>query len=332
MRAHKAQPSPLYVISKAWAYGTAIYAHDCARRRLKNGLRWGILAALRPRLCSEWFSWVEKPDLRPFLAINPVLALKPLRPYLTIRWNSERRSKVIRDTYDLVLQRGGALRLALLHPQGITLARSNIAPLGLVDIRMGRDFGSRKEGEFALSVQCQELDGWRTTLTFAFEQTAHEQLTFYIGCIQGRGGIEAVRQVTKAMHGLRPKALMVFVAQEVARILGARRILGAGDAIHVYRKRHLVRPLIRHGILFDYDAFWLELGAEVDAEGWFHLPVEAIRRDRDDVKPNKRSMYAKRYALLDELAEQIRLALSPNSDFAARRTEHNLEMACACLP
>ncbi len=105
-------------VRKAWVYSSTVNAHENARRRFKQGLRWALLAAFRPRFSGEWFNWVERPDLQPFLKVNPVLALKPFRVYLSIRWNGKRRFKVIRDTYDLVLHRGGAMREALLNPAG----------------------------------------------------------------------------------------------------------------------------------------------------------------------------------------------------------------------
>lgn len=294
---------------KAWVYGLAIDG-NC---HLKHGLRWGFLAIIRPCFSEEWFNWIERSDLQPFVKANPMLALRPLRPYLSIRWNRKKRFKVIGDTYDFVLCQGGAMRRALLHPDGISLARLDIAELGRIEIRLGKDIGFRREGEFVLSMQCRELSGWRMVLAFAMEKAENMQWTCYIGCVQGRGGIEAMRRTTKAFHGLRPKTLIVFVAQEVAGFIGARKILGAGDAIHVYRRKHLIHLPFRHNISFDYDSFWSEFGAGVDAEGWFHLPLQMIRRDYNDIKSNKRSMYARRYAMLDGLSEQLRISMTQSA-------------------
>ena len=175
---------------------------------------------------------------------------------------------------------------------------------------MGKDFGFRKEGEFVLFIQSRELGGRLMALTFGLEKTENAQWTCYLGCIQGRGGCEVMCQVTKSMHGLRPRCLMVFVLQEVAGTLGVKKILGAGNAIHANRRKHLVHLPFRHNIPFDYDAFWSEFGAELDAEGWFHLPTRLIRRTHNNIKPNKRSMYVKRYEMLDEIADQIRISMT----------------------
>jgi hypothetical protein len=70
-------------------------------------------------------------------------------------------------------------------------------------------------------------------------------------------------------------------------------------------------------IRFDFDALWTEIGGEPREDGWFDLPLTTPRRSPDQIKPNKRSMYAKRYLLQDELTRQIREQL--NSRSSARR-------------
>ena len=296
-------------VHTAWAYGLVLHGHEGARRRFKKSFRWAMLAALKPRFSVEWFKWVERPEMQPFLKVNHYLALRPLNAYLSTRWNGRRRFKVIRDTYKLVLDRGGALRGSLLNPEGLILARLDIPGFGLVEFGMCKDYGFRREGEFALTMRSPESRGYLMALAFGLERTENSQWTCYIGSIQGRGGLEAMHLATKAMHGMRPRCLMVFLAQEVAGALGVTKVLGASNAIHASRRKHLVHLPFRHAIRFDYNSFWLEYGAKLDAEGWFHLPVRLIRHSRNEIKSNKRSMYANRYEMLDEIAEQVRTAM-----------------------
>jgi len=302
-----------YALRMAWKYGSALHAHESSRRRIKKSLRWALLAAFKPRFSVEWFNWVRKPELQPFLEVNAYLALRPLHAYLSTRWNCRGRFKVIRDTYDLVLNHGGAVRQALLNPEGIVLARLEMPRLGLIEFGMCSDYGFRREGEFALAMRTQGPPDYLMALAFGMERTGNDQWTCYIGAIQGRGGLEIMRETTKAMHGMRPRCLMVFLVQEVARALGAESVLGASNAIHVSRKKHLVHLPFRHAIPFDYDAFWTEYGAVHDSQGWFHLPTLLTRRSCCAIKPNKRSMYTNRYRMLDELAEQIRRSMGAGS-------------------
>ena len=60
---------------------------------------------------------------------------------------------------------------------------------------------------------------------------------------------------------------------------------------------------------FDYDGFWTEADGKLETDGWFHLPARLQKRDATEMKPNKRSMYRKRYAMLDAVSAQIHRAL-----------------------
>jgi len=299
---------------RAWVHSAEVYRTEGLLRRVKQNLRWAVIAAARPVEALGWFSRMESRDLQPFAEANPLLLFKPLRVYLSSRWGQVRRTKVMRETYSFVLWRGGAIREALLQQEGegAVLATFDLGELGPAELRLGFDNRFRKEGEFAVTLQCPEQGGRISSLSFALEWRP-EGLVMYAGCVQGRSEGEGgfMKALQKAMHGLRPKALVVFAAQEIARGLGARELLGAGNSIQVHRRKHLIHLSWVHELTFDYDAFWEELGGHPALDGWFYLPRKARRRTREEVKPNKRTMYARRYALMDDLSTQIRASLAP---------------------
>ncbi|HEX9010670.1 MAG TPA: DUF535 family protein [Holophagaceae bacterium] len=299
---------------RAWVLSTETYRAEGLLRRLKQNLRWALIAAARPVEALGWFSRMESRDLQPFAEANPLLRFKPMRVYLSSRWGQSRRTKVMRETYSFVLWRGGAMREALLRQEGegAVLARFDLGELGPAELCLGFDNRFRKEGEFAVTLRCPDQGGRISSLSFALEWRPNG-LVMYAGCVQGRSEGEGgfMKALQKAMHGLRPKALVVFAAQEIARGLGAREFLGAGNSIQVHRRKHLIHLAWAHELTFDYDAFWEELGGRPALDGWFYLPRKARRRTREEIKPNKRTMYTRRYALLDDLAAQIRAALAP---------------------
>ena len=236
-----------------------------------------------------------------------------MRSYLSARWGLIRRTKVMRETYSFVLWRGGAVREALLQKEGegVVLASVALGDLGPAELCMGFDNRFRKEGEFAITLRCPEQGGRISSLSFALEWQ-RSGLVMYAGCVQGRpeGDDGFMKALQKAMHGLRPKALVVFAAQEVARALGAREFLGAGNSIQVHRRKHLIHLPWVHELTFDYNTFWEELGGHPALDGWFYLPRKARRRTREEIKPNKRTLYTRRYALMDDLADQIKTAMA----------------------
>lgn len=108
---------------------------------------------------------------------------------------------------------------------------------------------------------------------------------------------------------------MLFLAQEIARSLRVATLCGVGTGIHVYGSSRRKIPTPNRNIHFDYDGFWLEARGELREDGWFLLPSKTVRRGLDEVKPNKKSMYAKRYPkryrMLDEMSRQIRTVMTP---------------------
>ncbi len=245
-----------------------------------------------------------------FVHANPRLVFRALTSYMSVRWGLARRTKVIQDTYLLIAHRGGFLAEAMRQPEGLTLAALDLDRGQKARIRIGSDAQFRKEGEISLFLELEGVHGPITGMALSIEQVGGG--IALIGGFQGRrgGDEETIKLATKAMHGLRPKNLMVLLAQELAQALGLSGLQGVGNRIQVFRAR-LNNPLVPvRNIRFDFDALWLEVGGTPQQDGWFGLPLSTPRRGPEDIKPNKRSMYAKRYALLDELSRQIRTNLA----------------------
>ena len=118
-----------------------------------------------------------------------------------------------------------------------------------------------------------------------------------------------LRGLEKSMHGLRPKSLMLFGSQEVAHALGVKNICGVSNTKQVYKRKVLIPLPGLRKMPFDYDGFWIEADGKLGEDGWFHLPARLEKRDSAEMKPNKRSMYRKRYAMLDDISQQIHQAL-----------------------
>lgn len=248
--------------------------------------------------------------MRPFTRSNPLLPLKQFRIYLSSRWSLSRRRKVIQDTYQLAIEKGGALEEALLSDMGIRLASIDLHQ-SAAEIWLRKDQRFRKEGELVISLDCEPLGGRIMSISLAAERHSREHVTVYIGCVQGEAdGASAIRELTKAMHGLRPKALMILLAQEFSRAIGARELLGAGNDIQAHGQKHLIHLKSWHKLNFDYDGYWADAGGVKGFDGWHRLPLIAARRGLSDIKPNKRQMYVRRYSMLDVLSAQIQESLN----------------------
>lgn len=121
-----------------------------------------------------------------------------------------------------------------------------------------------------------------------------------IAVVQGpnfEGSKEMVKQLTKSCHGLRPAYLMVEAMKSLTKILGFDKLLGIPQK---YQNKSRIVQSKRYTV--DYDAIFAESGGQL--ENYWVLPLESDR-NLDDVPSKKRSMYRKRYAMLDELAASM---------------------------
>ncbi|MBI4912632.1 MAG: DUF535 family protein [Acidobacteria bacterium] len=298
------------VSRRAWSLSVQAYdSNPGGSRKFKRHLRWSAAAALREASTSRWFTFLDQPELGPFLTANPRLAFRPMGGYMSSRWAWGERARVIRDTYGFIVGQGGFLLDAMVSSAGKTLARIPLGGNRTATLWIGPHSQFRKEGEVTVFLFMDTLDGPVSGLSFSLAREG-PGWECYVGGLQGRkgGDEDAIKEATKAFQGLRPKALMVFVAQEIARSLRVSRLLGVGNQIHIFRSRILGPP---RKILFDFDELWLEAGAKPGPDGWFIVPVRSARRGPENVRPNKRAQYARRYALMDELSRQIKTLLTP---------------------
>jgi uncharacterized protein VirK/YbjX len=305
------EPALLSAVREAWVLAACGYAGEPCLTIFKKQTRFAFAAAVHSKTALEWFHILQTPELSMYARLNPRLALKPLRVYMSHRWEIGQKIKIIKDTYTFIQLFGSPLQDALIRTEGVNLAQFVIANDYDAYVKLGYDNSYRKEGELVVSLLCAELGGTIISLVFSFEQLQNGEWAMYIGCIQGRHGVDN-KPISKAMHGLWPKALIVYVAQEIACALGAKYIYGVGNAIHSHKKKHIIHIPSRHGLTFDYDSLWADVDGKMSAEGWFDIPLQLQRRPYEDMKSNKRSMYNRRYTMLDDISKQIRSFLLPS--------------------
>jgi uncharacterized protein VirK/YbjX len=164
------------------------------------------------------------------------------------------------------------------------------------------------EGYFAICLF--DAQGRRIyNLSFGF--TGHgERARLFIGSLQGPGpsvGEPAalIRTATRLAHGLRPPNLLLELAREVGRATGVSGLTGIDPDRHMHGGRNR-----RHRLRFDYRAFWTEAGGQRTPDGNWNIPQQTVRRALAEVPSQKRSMYRRRFAMLDAASSGLSAALT----------------------
>jgi uncharacterized protein VirK/YbjX len=270
-------------------------------RRWRKRLYYVWIALCHRRPCRDWYDFLDSPPVQPFLAVYPALPLKPLKPYLSLSLDIRDRIRVIQDSLLLLSTRWESLR-HIITGQNPVIATIDLGPDGAATLCL--EYNHQKEGE--LSLLLRMTDGRVAAMsTFAFDRKPGGDHVMRIGRIQGVKDHELLRSLEKAMHGLRPKSLMLFASQEFSRVFGVKEIFGVSNAYQVYKRKVLIPIPGLRKLSFDYDGFWSEAGGKLEPDGWFRLPPSLEKRTLSEIKPNKRSMYKKRYAMLDNITDQI---------------------------
>ena len=159
----------------------------------------------------------------------------------------------------------------------------------------------------------QPMEGfWTLELIHSPSQELVYLLTFgkvqqalLIAVIQGpnfEGSKDMVKLLTKKCHGLRPAYLMVEAMKALTNVLGYSSLWGIP---HKYQnKSRIVQS--KHYVV-DYDAIFAESAGTL--KDYWELPLHFETKNMDDIPSNKRSMYRKRYAMLEQLQENMATAL-----------------------
>jgi uncharacterized protein len=133
-----------------------------------------------------------------------------------------------------------------------------------------------------------------------------------IGGIQGRqlpNILDQYRTMTKLAHGMRPRDLLIELFRTICRDQNIVEIRAISDSHRHHRSTFFGRETARM-LPLDYDALWLDRGAEPIDAAFFRLSTARQARDQANIPARKRALYRHRYDMLDQLEASMRKALT----------------------
>lgn len=243
--------------------------------------------------------------MQQILPQQPTLPGKIHRPYLHLGLSVSQRVAALHDHYRFVSQLAcEELRQAMLSATDFTLARFSGKDGEAMAVTMICNGRCEREGEVNLLLHC---DGTLLgVLTFAVtERNGKPQLI--IGGLQGAHRDtphEFIRHATKACHGLFPKRVLLEALMQLAVTMGIQQIYAVRDGGHVF---YSLRYRLKKRALFHacYDEFWQSVNATVASRHLYQLPLSLAQKPLEEIASKKRAEYRRRYALLDQLHQQL---------------------------
>lgn len=221
-------------------------------------------------------------------------------PYLSASWDAHERLRRIAGHYEEIDRLGPPYSFSI-HE------RLTLAHIGREDLEatlvLDQPRWFLREGGLVLNLFLGNFRAF--CLAFSLIREGDE-LIAVIGGLQGRnreGVLDIYRDLTKEMHGLRPRDLLIEAFRMLCREMGVTRIEAVADAC-----RHHHHPYFKgkkSGSHQDYDAVWEDRGGIRLGQCFFEVPLAPERRDLETVKPKKRPMYRRRFDFLDALEAEL---------------------------
>lgn len=173
----------------------------------------------------------------------------------------------------------------------------------------------RQEGEATLTLRSRANGVRLADVTFVIGGSKQKAGCLRIGGAQGppvQHGKAAIKAATKALDGLRPKAVVIEATYQFALCLGASTVYATSLSHHVL----FVTPKAAMIHAGPYDLFWEELGGLRLPAGDYLLPRHPPHRDEAEVPAKRRKDWERRQTRLAQLAAQIAATMAALGDLA----------------
>jgi uncharacterized protein VirK/YbjX len=276
-----------------WAWRVSKQVDPRAKMRLRF-----VAAALLQGAASRQLALAEPSSpLGELLSEWPQTVGFLIWPYQCAAWDAKTRIARVAEHAEIVQRIPG---LTLRPDEKLVLADLSCFSRG-VSLVLDRAPWLAREGHLTLSLFKDEVRAF--TLSFSLSGCHGTEL--FIGGLQGRQGDEILsiyRDLTKDLNGIRPRDFMLEMLRIFAIKIGVRRMFAVADEFKIVRHRYFAEKGVSG--LF-YDDVWLERGGERVARTHFELPLGGSRRPIEEVPAKKRSMYRRRYEMLDQIEDMV---------------------------
>lgn len=266
--------------------------------RLKR-LRFWLRSRLHQKHIKLFTQFVNRnPALIPLLNQRPNYSYPLVHRFLDKRFNATQRFQAVCENLTFIPQALAQYSLPPLWEKAISFGEITDD----FELHLNINEHQPMEGFWALELYQKSSQQLVYLLTFGLVNNA-----LLVGVIQGSNQANAkdlMKQLTKQCYGLRPAHLMVESMKLLASVLGYNQLLGIP---HKYQNKSRFIQSKRYVV--DYDTIFSESGGVL--KDYWQLPV-VMDKSLERIPSKKRSMYRKRFALLEQIETNIRTAFDIN--------------------
>lgn len=275
---------------------------DLPRRRIKFFLR-VLLNGKKPIAKIE--RTFNHPKLKRILHDNPSQYTKIYHPYLYRGLKINDRVLSVNNHYEFIKKQWHQKIIDAVYSESGFLLAEMIFDKQVFSIVLQKCSGTRYESESEIIINLISEQEKIMGICFNFTIEQNNDAGIFISSMQGSSdhhslNHQIIKEFTKKTGGMRPQSFLLYALTVIASVYQLKDIHALKTNSHLKRKR----------IKTNYDTFWNDFGGESINETVYSIPLIYERKPIEDIKTNKRSMYKRRYDLLDEVGQQIQNALS----------------------
>lgn len=245
----------------------------------------------------EQFINSSSPELISLLNQKPSYSYPIAHRFLDKRFSRKQRLTAVCENLTFLPQKLSSLNLPQLWDKPINFGE--VIP----DFELFLDINHYQamEGYWALELRYKPTEEGIYLLTFG--KVDDDLLIAVIQGPNSEGSKELVKHLTKKCYGLRPAYLMVEAMKALTKILGYKKLLGIPQK---YQNKSRLIKASRYVV--DYDVIFSESAGVL--KNYWELSTEFAVKDMEQIPSNKRSMYRKRYTMLENIAQSMQKSFS----------------------
>jgi uncharacterized protein VirK/YbjX len=236
------------------------------------------------------------------ISIHPTIFNKPFRKYLRCSIDTQSKFEYIHSHYSIVSNKFSKNTIDNIYSEkGINLAEIETKNLGKCIISLCYIPALGKEGELTLLLSNNDKEIY--SLAFSFSNYNTSDTEIIISGIQSRSTISSdiIKQLTKELFGMRPRNILFFVIRILAKELNIPMIKAVETAEHISNCSHVNKT---DKFKADYNHYWEEESDE-KIEYYYILRSNNTRKKIEDIASKKRSMYKKRFIMMDQIEDTM---------------------------
>jgi len=244
------------------------------------------------------FKILNQDKFKTIIETNPNIYLKPLRAYLFCNIKTAEKFDYLESHYKFLEEKFPKKTIDKIYGSDDTLIYENkLSQNHHIELFLCMINSLGKEGELTLLLKLNSNDIYSVQFSFYKD-------SLIICGIQSRSTTttEELKELTKKMHGLRPRNLMFFAIRQICEAFFIKEIKAIDSSNHV---ANCSRVKNTGKFKADYDTYWEEERATKDGD-FYIIPLIEQRKTMEEISSNKRSMYKKRFELLDNMKDIIK--------------------------